>query len=230
MTAPLLVVAGVGTGVGKTHFATALALAWALHWRVAAFKPVETGTAAEGPSPGDDADALERASTFHVKHSERGQRFRTPVAANLAARLERRAVDVPAILRHVLDLRRDADVVVVELAGGLFSPLSDDALNLDLTNALAPDATVLLAQDRLGVLHEVLATRRAAAPAKLLPVLTAPAAPDASTGHNAAELLRLTGIAPLGPLPRAPAADLARTAELLDVAGALEQALGLSQP
>lgn len=230
MSGKVIVVAAVGTGVGKTHFAAALSRVWGSARSVAAFKPVETGTTRDAPREGDDADILERASTFHVKHSERGQRFTTPVAANLAARIEARAVDVPRILKQTRELAAHADVVLVEMAGGLFSPLSDEMLNVDLARALGPDATVLLAQNRLGVLHDVIATLRAAAPLELMPVLIAAETDDASCLHNAAELERITGRRPLGPLPRASREALASSPELRRVAEALAATVGLDRP
>jgi dethiobiotin synthetase len=59
--------------------------------------------------------------------------------------------------------------------------------------------TLLVAPDRLGVLHDVRATLLAARHVGLsldAVVLSAPATPDASTGRNGAELSRL-GIVPV---------------------------------
>ena len=64
---------------------------------------------------------------------------------------------------------------------------------------------MLVAPDRLGVLHDVGATHRAAASAGVVVdavVLMAPAKADASTGSNAAELALLTA-QPILALPRA---------------------------
>ena len=68
------------------------------------------------------------------------------------------------------------------------------------------DATwVLVASDRLGVLHDVCATLAAMRAHGACPdylVLSAPAQADASTGTNAAELRRLPGTPPIIELPR----------------------------
>jgi dethiobiotin synthetase len=88
-------------------------------------------------------------------------------------------------------VRAKADVTVVELAGGLFTPLSNRLVNADILSALQPDTSLLVAPDRLGVLHEVLSTFRAAraVPAPIHGVvLVTPATPDSSTGRNLAEL------------------------------------------
>jgi dethiobiotin synthetase len=87
--------------------------------------------------------------------------------------------------------------VVVETAGGLFSPLGDGANNLDLVRALEPASLVLVAPDRLGALHDVTAAMgyaRSLGRCVDAVVLSASAKPDPSTGTNRRELERL-GIA-----------------------------------
>ena len=71
--------------------------------------------------------------------------------------------------------------------------------------ALDPAIWLLVASDRLGVLHDVNSTlaamqAKSAAPAAL--VLSAPGEPDASTGTNSHELRRLPGMPPIIELPR----------------------------
>jgi dethiobiotin synthetase len=107
------------------------------------------------------------------------------------------------------------DLLLVELAGGLYSPLGPDLTNADAARALtlAHRATrvLLVAPDRLGVIHDVTAATRAAR-AESVPldgvVLSAPATPDPSTGTNELELVRFVTVPILGTLPRAPAAAM----------------------
>jgi dethiobiotin synthetase len=205
--APLVVVGGTGTGVGKTHVACALLRAWcAERPGVVGWKPVETGASTP---PGPDQAALAAAGAFHVKPSAT---YPDPVSPHLAARRAGARIDVEELVRHAQELRREAPGVVLELAGGLFSPLTDDLLNADFASRLAPTVLLLVAPDRLGVLHDVLATTRAARAAGLAPsgvLLSAPEAPDASTGTNADELAWFTDLPVLAALPRAPADELA---------------------
>lgn len=205
MVAPLVVVTGVGTGVGKTHVAEALLLAWGKVGRVAGFKPVETGV--DPLAATDDGSRLERASTFHVKHSERAVRLHAPVSAHLAAEREGRVLDPGEWVRVIDELRDACDGVVVELAGGLFSPLGPALTNADVVARLQPDKTLLVASDRLGVLHDVIAASRAC-PLAFDVLLTAPETLDASTGTNAVELRRFVAHRVLGALPRATPAAL----------------------
>lgn len=204
----LVVVSGTGTGIGKTHVCEALLLASAAFaGRVAGVKPVETGLVEGGLS---DALRLARASSFHVKHA--GYRFADPVSPHVAARDVGDPIVVDRIVAQLAQLRTEVDLLIVELAGGLFTPLSETTVNAHLACALTPDSLVIVASDRLGVLHDVLSTTTAArtlSVAASAVVLNAPEHPDSSTGHNTIELTRLGVVPWVTMCPRAPCADLA---------------------
>jgi dethiobiotin synthetase len=212
----LLVVTGTGTGVGKTHAAVAVLLRWGRSARVCGLKPVETGVP-PGEDEGDDAKRLRLASSFHVKPPavpapHPPYRFADPVSPHLAARRSGQPIRLDAIRAWVAAVAPEADGLVVELAGGLFSPLGPGLLNADVLAALYPSATVVVAPDRLGVLHDVGALARAAAARDLRiagVVLSAPLHPDASTGTNAEELRLVTDLPILGMLPRGAPEELA---------------------
>lgn len=202
----VLIVAGTGTEIGKTHVAEAILLRAGRDRAVLGYKPVESGTA-----PGDsnaDSARLAAASSFHVKHSP-AYRFGAPISPHLAARLEGGPIDLRVLRDKVAELEPQVDLLLVELAGGLFSPLTDALVNADFVHGLQEDhptaKTLLLAPDRLGVLHDVLATTLAAASRGVridAVALSAPAQDDASTGTNAAELARLAGLPILGTVSR----------------------------
>lgn len=202
MAGRLIVVSGTGTGIGKTYLCEALLTSLrASGRRVVGLKPVETGLNEPGPS---DALRLDKASSFHVKQS--AYRFAEPVSPHIAAREAGQPIVLEQITAEIRTARNDVDAVVVELAGGLFTPLSDTTLNAHLAHALTPDSLVLVAPDRLGALHEVLSTTLAAAILSVPidgVVLMAPERPDSSTGRNAAELLRRKGTFWVTALPRA---------------------------
>ncbi len=217
-----LVVVGTGTGVGKTHLT--LALVRALEARgvdATAWKPIVTGTASPD---GDDARFLSAAlgrplapPVFSAAE---------PVSPHLAAAREGRPVDLEALVARARELSAAHEALVVETAGGLYSPLGPQSTNADVARALAPAALLLVAPDRLGVLHDVGAVLRAAR-AESLPLdafaLSAPELADASTGTNAHELASL-GLAPaVTAFARAPfdaPASLAAAARLLDALAA----------
>lgn len=200
---PLLIVTGTGTSIGKTVVARGLVAAWSRRGvEVAGIKPIETGQPAES-----DVATLERASTFHVTRFTPPYLLRDPVSPHLAARRERRVIEPDVILAWTVRVRTEAAAVVLELAGGLFTPLADDLTNADIVRLLSPTKTLLVAPDRLGVLHDAIATTRGSHASGVRIdgiVLSEPAEPDASTGTNAAELRRTLRTPPvLAVLPRA---------------------------
>lgn len=219
MAGRLLVVTGTGTNIGKTHVSVALLRALRSRYAsVAGFKPVEAGPGEGGLS---DARQLDEAASFHVKH-ELGYRFAEPVSPHLAARLSGQAIELEAVRSMVARVREAADFTLVELAGGLFTPLSPSLLNVDVVQDLRPDVVLLLAPNRLGVLHDVLAATRAAAPLRFSAVvLVAPEVADTSTSHNASELLRFISPIPVYDLPRMPAAELGEHPALMALASAV---------
>ena len=211
MLGRLIVVTGTGTEIGKTHLPCALVRSGQPE-RVRGIKPIESGVSGE---EGDDGRALRLASgdMFHVKHGLAPYLLRRAVSPHLAAREEGRQIAFADVERYVAAWRADSDVVFVELAGGMFSPLVPPQTNADLARMLAPDALLVVAPDRLGVLHDVGATLRAAASCGT-PVtavaLVCPATRDASTGSNRAELQDLVPV-PVFEVARGDASELARS-------------------
>ncbi|MBI2391800.1 MAG: dethiobiotin synthase [Deltaproteobacteria bacterium] len=178
----IVAVTGTGTGVGKTTVAIALVRALAAcGLRVGAFKPVETG--------GDeDGRALARASGADAGP---GVGLRTPVAPNVAARLEGVVLDPAALRREAVERAARVDVLVVEPPGGLYSPLTDELTAADWLRDLEPARLLLVAPNRLGVLHDVEACRRALRADGLAMdavVLTGGSAADPAVATNDREL------------------------------------------
>jgi 8-amino-7-oxononanoate synthase len=202
------VILGTGTEVGKTFVARALvgALAHAGE-AVAGLKPIETGLGVQGNLA--DATQLE-ALAFHVNlpapHPLYG--FADPVTPARAARAQDTTIDLRRIVAWVNEVspidHRSAHVVV-ETAGGVFSPLTDQRTNFDLAMALEPAVWILVAPNRLGVLHDVASTLHATTAFGRRPdyvILSAPETPDSSTSSNREELSRLSSMPPIIELPR----------------------------
>lgn len=180
-----VLVFGTGTGIGKT-FATA-AIARALRGRgqaVRALKPVESGT---DPDPTDALELAEAAGHVLVPPA---YALKAPLSPHLAARQERKTIRAYTVRAWVH--QHSSALTLVETAGGLMSPLAKGFNNLDLVRLLDPHAVLVVALDRLGVLHElaccleVIRTRAPHVPVDLL--LNAPTQADASTGTNANEI------------------------------------------
>ena len=197
----LIVVSGTGTSIGKTHVSATLLRGLAGGRRTLGLKPVETGVTS---GLGADATVLREASTFHVTPCPQPYAFPDPVSPHLAARRVHRIISLEPILETVAKALPNVDLLLLELAGGLFSPLAPTLLNIDLVRALPPSHLVLVAPDRLGVLHDVLATLAAARSLAVTPsalVLSPPLVPDSSTTLNAPELALLTQV-PCFAIPR----------------------------
>ncbi len=222
MTGRLVVLTGTGTEIGKTHVAEAVLLAMkAAGLRVTGLKPVESGVGSGGVS---DASRLRAASTFHVKPFEVA--LAAPVSPHRAARMEGVTLPLEELATAVHAALAQADLVLVELPGGLFTPLAEATLNADFVARLHPDDLLLVAPDRLGVLHDVLATTRAAVAASLTIrgiVLVAPERPDASTGTNAADLGDYTPVPVLATIPRGTPSSLATTPAIALIVAALRR-------
>ena len=197
-----VVIAGTGTEIGKTHVtACLLASGRAQGRRLAAYKPIASGVADTCEDAERHAQALEAA---YVPPSFA---YRRPVSPHLAAREEGRPIDLAVIRRRADEMAAGVDDLVIEAAGGLFTPLGDRVTNVELIQQLGLAHVVLVAPDRLGVLHEVgvcITAARASNIQIAAVVLSAPTEADDSTGTNASELASLGLAAPIaGVFPRA---------------------------
>ena len=196
-----IVVLGTGTDVGKTYVAEQITNLLKAHTDdpVQAVKPVESGVSSGART---DSGRLASASrpTFSPTHA---YAFEQPVSPHLAARTAGTVIQTGEVVKWVnrisgkstaIEQENKAKWLIVETAGGVFSPLSESKTNLDLAVALEPSCWILVAADGLGVLHNVRSTLLAmcslARAADIL-VLNAPSVKDKSTGTNRAELERL---------------------------------------
>lgn len=159
-----LFVTGTDTGVGKTEVAAVIVrwLRQAGGLRVGAYKPVASGVAAAELAHSDAARLWEAAGRPRPIETVCPQWFAAPISPPRSARLEGRSVD-ERLLRSAFEPWRDScDIVVVEGAGGLFSPVGDRTLNADLAHDLDLPIVVVDAA-RLGAIGRTLAIAEAAA-------------------------------------------------------------------
>lgn len=151
----LVIVAGTGTGVGKTWTAARVARrARAAGRRVAARKPVQS-FAPDDPSP-TDAAVLAAATAEAVDDVCPPHRsYPRAMAPFMAAD----ALGLPAFtldeLVAELAWPPNVDVGLVEPAGGVRSPFAGDGGDtVALADALAPDLAVLVTHAGLGTLND----------------------------------------------------------------------------
>jgi len=143
-------ITGTDTGVGKTVLT--VLLLQCLRKRgvnAAALKPVCSGNR-------DDARALRAALNGALSLDEINPwHFRAPVAPVLAARREGKRVRFAELLAHVCAMQKRFDVVLVEGAGGLLSPLGENFNSRDLLAALRA-TPLIVCPNRLGAVNQAL--------------------------------------------------------------------------
>jgi dethiobiotin synthase len=198
-----LLITGTDTGVGKTWVGRALGHALsAAGRRVVAIKPVETGCS-DATAATEDA-ALLAAATGQAEPVAALHRLETPIDPALAAERAHETIDLDALVLRLESLSEGAEVVLIEGAGGLLSPITWEWTVVELARTLGATALVVGA-DRLGVINHALLTLSALELAGIEVagvVLTPPGTPDDSTGVNAAAIARLAGIDRVIVLPR----------------------------
>jgi len=151
-----LFITGTDTGVGKTLVACALVRGLRqAGLDVAAMKAMETGVGPEGPL---DAAALrDAAQSSDLLEELCPLRFALPAAPNVAARCEGAAVDLARVRRAFRRLASRHQVVIVEGAGGLLVPTTDEASMADLAGELDLPL-IVVARAALGTINHTLLT------------------------------------------------------------------------
>ena len=192
------------TGAGKTHVAGALARTWRRAGRaVGVYKPVACGDIVPPDIAGEygyPADRLlsQDALDLWLAAGKPGsladvcpQTFAAPLAPPLAARQEHKRV-CQKTLAAGLAAWLSSEVVIVEGAGGWFSPLADGFLASDLARQLQLPLVLVIA-NRVGAINQALMALTAietTAPTLKIQsvVLSEIALGDASAETNASQL------------------------------------------
>jgi dethiobiotin synthetase len=186
MASRILFITGTDTGVGKTVFAALVTQQFRERGvRVAALKPICSGGRSDARLLRDAAAralSLDEVNPWH---------FRALLAPLLAARKERKRVRLRQVVAHIRRVAKSFEVVVVEGAGGLLSPLGEGFDSRDLIKALGA-TPIIVCPNKLGAVNQVRLTLIAlpgAAARKARIVLVDPARPDTASRTNM-ELLK----------------------------------------
>ena len=186
-------ITGSDTDVGKTYIACEIVRQLrAAGLAVETRKPAESGCepGAGGELQTRDARALREANA-RLETIERiaPYRFRAALAPHRAASLERRELKLAQLIEAC---GRDdpGSCLVVEGAGGFYSPLAADGLNADLACALQLPVIAVI-DDRVGAVNQALMTVEAIAGCglRIAALVLNRVAPHAEAGmDNAADL------------------------------------------
>ena len=156
-------VTGTDTEVGKTRVSAAL-LHWAAAqgWRSAGLKPVAAGTELiDGERANDDVRTLRAAGSLPLTDADICPfKFDAACAPHIAAALEGRTITFGPIEHAAQRLASQADVLVVEGAGGFRVPLAPGFDSADLAQTLGLPV-VLVVGLRLGCINHALLTAEA---------------------------------------------------------------------
>lgn len=204
MTSPRpagLFITGTDTGVGKTRVATLIARSLVRdQCRVGVYKPAASGGWWDGQRwrYSDPEQLWEAAGRPRTLDDVCPQCFPAPLAPHLAAQAAGMPFDSERLRRGIEPWLATSELVIVEGAGGFFSPLGTDELNADLARDL-DYPLVVVAPNRLGTINQTLQTVFAIAHyrggSKLAGVVLNDVAPpdprlDPSVESNATELAR----------------------------------------
>ncbi len=150
-------ITGTSTEVGKTFIAVKIARQLKQkNIKVIPRKPIESGCNKHGDEiiP-QDAVALKQAANYQGALSEVcPYRFEPPISPVRAAHLVNKVLTTEQLVKICQQGSEDG-FTLIEGAGGFYSPLAEDGLNADLAVALQLPV-ILVAEDRLGVLNQVL--------------------------------------------------------------------------
>ena len=162
---PGLFVTGTDTDVGKTAVAAVIARQLVAEGRrVGVYKPVASGVT----TAASDARRLWEAADEPLTIEQVcPQAFTAPLSPPRAAQAEGRRVDDALLRTGIEPWHAASDIVIVEGAGGLFSPASDRSLNVDLARDLGLPLVIVDAV-RLGVIGRTLMAVTAARAAGLV--------------------------------------------------------------
>jgi dethiobiotin synthase len=155
--AEILFVTGTDTGVGKTVVSAVLARRAREDGKVVRYvKPVQTGVSTG--EAGGDADFVAAAACVEALEL---LRFTDALAPAVAAERAGRPIDFDELVRRTQACADGVDALLVEGAGGLLVPLTDDRTMADLACALGA-RLVVVARPGLGTLNHTALTIEAA--------------------------------------------------------------------
>ncbi len=206
----LLAVTSCGTDIGKTFISCAL-----LHEmrargrRVAALKPVISGmqgVALEATDSGRLLAALGEHSTQDNVARISPWQFAAPLTPSMAARLEGKIITPADIIRWVKDHDAPDTLTLVEGAGGVMAPLSDETTMRDFFAELSAPI-ILVVGCYLGSISHALTAYHALLPQHVLAMVVSDAKNDQGVGLKATcdELRRFVPASlPVLPIPHHP--------------------------
>ena len=151
-----LFLTGTNTDVGKTFIGTKLIKDLNKKYNYLAFKPIETGCRKKGSKliPADSSKYHSILYKFMTLDELNPFRFVPPVSPYLAIKRARKRIYIKDYYEKLKVISKDAPVLL-EGAGGAFSPLALDGLNIDLMKMIK-SINILIIKDELGCISSAI--------------------------------------------------------------------------
>ncbi|MEW6456985.1 MAG: dethiobiotin synthase [Acidobacteriota bacterium] len=153
-------ITGTDTNVGKTFVVCALGHALKKKFsNLFYFKPIETGCRKRGGKliPSDTISVLNSLRLKMPISQASPIRFVTPAAPYISAKVEHKKISIRRILSCYKKIRKKSDFVIVEGAGGINVPITEDYFYIDLINDMKIPA-LLVVKEKLGMINHTLLT------------------------------------------------------------------------
>lgn len=157
MTAPVYFISGIDTGIGKTFTTGYLAKLWnAQGIRTITQKLIQTGNTDLSEDIEQHRDIMQMG-WFAEDESKltMPEIFTYPASPHLASKIDGRAIDFQKIEQATQCLAEKYDAVLLEGAGGLMVPLTEELLTIDYV-AEQRFPVILVSSGRLGSINHTI--------------------------------------------------------------------------
>ena len=157
-------ITATNTDVGKTYTTVMIANKLnSLGFKVGVFKPIETGVVT---LPKDGVKLLEASKNQDLSLKDVVPvRFELPAAPYVAKGDQK--IDFIKIKNSYEKIKSNSDIVLVEGAGGLLTPVEENFFMIDFVKFLGLDKTLLVTSNALGSINETLLSLEALKQRKL---------------------------------------------------------------
>lgn len=207
-------ITGTDTNVGKTVVTASLGLALQRNGNhPGVMKPVETGIGESGEDPEADGSRLHHLlSPHHPMDLITPYTFSAPLAPLDASRHVHQTIDFALIKDRYQELSKDCDFLLVEGAGGVMVPLTEQQSVRDLISFLKLPC-IVVSRPTLGGVNHTLLTIQAlrGLGISIIAIVLNPTRTPQSSGReqlqieSTVELIKeLSGVPVVGPLPFEP--------------------------
>ncbi|UCF81428.1 MAG: dethiobiotin synthase [Acidobacteriota bacterium] len=154
---PHVFVTGTDTEVGKTVVAAGLLSLWRERYKTLYWKPIQTGTSVDR----DAASVKRLACAAPDEIADEIYCYPEPLSPHLVARMHKRPISLDVLREKCDELKRRAERLIVEGAGGLLVPVTETETMVDLVKALNIPV-LIVSRAGLGTINHTVLTLRAA--------------------------------------------------------------------